>query len=148
MQRILIATDGSPSGMEAVDFGIELAHAEGAEATFIHVTPPVEWAVYPFGPFDAIPNEPPQAEEDEPLRAAMERAAEKGVVAHPVSVLGDPVSQIAAYAGQMNADLIVVGSRGLGGVTSALLGSVSKGLLKHADRPVLVVRAAHAPVAA
>ena len=87
-------------------------------------------------------------EQDEPLRSAMERAAQHGVVAHAVSVLGDPVSEVSAYADRMNADLIVVGSRGLGGVTSALLGSVSKGLLKHANRPVLVVRAAHAPVAA
>ena len=148
MQRILIATDGSPSGMEAVDFGVELAHTEGAEVTFVHVTPPIEWAVYPFGPFDAIPNEAPAVEQDEPLRSAMERAAQHGVVAHAVSVLGDPVSEVSAYADRMNADLIVVGSRGLGGVTSALLGSVSKGLLKHANRPVLVVRAAHAPVAA
>ena len=146
MQRSLIATDGSDSSLEAVDFGLELAQAEHAEATFVHVTMPIEWAVYPFGPLDAIPNEAPAIDDDEPLRLAMERAAEKGVVAHPVSILGDPVLEVAAYAERMQADLIVIGSRGLGGVTSALLGSVSRGVLKHADRPVLVVRAAPAAV--
>ena len=144
MQRILIATDGSDSSLEAVDFGLELALAEHAEATIIHVTVPIEWAVYPFGPLDAIPNEAPAVAQDDALRSALERAAAKGVVAHPVSVLGNPVAEVPAYAERMNADLIVIGSRGLGGVTSALLGSVSKGVLKHAERPVLVVRAAEA----
>lgn len=148
MQRILIATDGSESAMEAVDFGIELALEQGAAVTFVHATMPIEWAVYPFGPLDAIPSAAPPAEEDEALRAALQRAEAKGVPALPVAVLGDPVTEVTAYAESMNADLIVVGSRGLGGVTSALLGSVSKGVLKHAGCPVLVVRAAHAPVAA
>ena len=148
MQRFLIATDGSGNALEAVDFGLELAHEQGAEVAFIHVTQPIEWAVYPFGPFDSIPAETPAVDEDEPLRVALARAATWGVVAHPVAVLGDPVLEVPAYADRMNADLIVIGSRGLGGVTSALLGSVSRGVLKHTGRPVLVVRAAHAPVAA
>lgn len=148
MQRILIATDGSDTALEAVDFGLDLAHGEGADVTFLHVTLPIEWSVYPFGPLEALPDAAPPADQDDALRAAMERAAAKGVHATPVSVLGDPVSEVTGYARTMNADLIVVGSRGLGGVTSALLGSVSKGILKHADRPVLVVRAAHAPVPA
>lgn len=115
---------------------------------FVHVTMPIEWAVYPFGPLDRIPADAPPVEEDEALAAALERAAAAGVRAAAASLLGDPVTEIPAYADSMNADLIVIGSRGLGGVTSALLGSVSKGVLKHAGCPVLVVRGAHAPVAA
>lgn len=148
MKRILIAIDGSESALEAIDFGLELAHEQGSEVSFIHVTMPIDWAVYPFGPLDAIPNEEPAVEDDEALRLAMGRAAAKGVEAHPVSVLGEPALEIPAYAERMNADLIVIGSRGLGGVSGALLGSVSKGVLRHSDRPVLVVRAAHAPVPA
>ena len=148
MKRILIATDGSDAALEAIDFGLELAHEQGSEVTFVHVTAPVEWAVYPFGPLDAIPDEAPVVEDDDVLRVALDRAAASGVVAHPVSILGDPVLELPAYAERMNADLIVIGSRGLGGVTSALLGSVSKGVLKHANRPVLIVRAAHAHVPA
>jgi nucleotide-binding universal stress UspA family protein len=40
----------------------------------------------------------------------------------------------------MNADLIVVGSRGHGAITSALLGSVSRGILAESRRPVMIVR--------
>ena len=148
MKRILIATDGSEPALEAIDFGLELAHEQGAEVTFVHVTAPIEWAVYPFGPLDAIPNEAPDVDEDDALRAAMAKAGSSGVSARPVSILGDPVLELPAYAERMEASLIVIGSRGLGGVTSALLGSVSKGVLKHANRPVLIVRAAPAHVPA
>ena len=148
MKRILIETDGSEAALEAIDFGLELAHEQGSEVTFVHVTAPIEWAVYPFGPLDAIPNEAPVVEEDDALRVAMAKAGASGVAAHPVSILGDPVIELPAYAERMDADLIVIGSRGLGGVTSALLGSVSKGVLKHSKCPVLIVRAAPAHVPA
>lgn len=148
MERILIATDGSDAAVEAIEFGLELAREQGSEVTFVHVTTPIEFAVYPFGPVDSAPDEAPALEQDDALRVAMAKAAESGVTAHPVSILGDPVIELPAYAERMAADLIVIGSRGLGGVTGALLGSVSRGVLKHADRPVLIVRAAHAHVSA
>jgi nucleotide-binding universal stress UspA family protein len=49
---------------------------------------------------------------------------------------------IEAFAAGCDACALVVGSRGLGGVRSRLFGSTSRGLLEHAERPVLVVRAA------
>ena len=42
MNRILIATDGSPSAQEAVDFGLELAADQGATVTFVHVVPAID----------------------------------------------------------------------------------------------------------
>lgn len=53
---------------------------------------------------------------------------------------GTPVSTIVAIARQEHADLIVLGSRGMGGFRSFLVGSVSDGVLHHAHCPVLVVR--------
>ena len=53
-----------------------------------------------------------------------------------------------AYADTIDADLIVVGSRGHGTLASALLGSVSRGVLREARRPVLIVRGTRVPAAA
>ena len=48
--------------------------------------------------------------------------------------------EIVALAEELQADLIVIGSRGLGGVRRALMGSVSDSVVRHAHCPVLVVR--------
>jgi nucleotide-binding universal stress UspA family protein len=55
-------------------------------------------------------------------------------------VVGHPVDEIVGAAGGPDVDLIVVGSRGLGTIKRFLLGSISEGVLRHADRPVLIVK--------
>jgi nucleotide-binding universal stress UspA family protein len=75
-----------------------------------------------------------------PVAEALELATEKGVEAEGELLRGTAVAQIAAYADERDADLIVIGSRGHGAITTPLLGSVSLGVLRHTRRPVLVVR--------
>ena len=53
---------------------------------------------------------------------------------------GDPAEAIRDYEKEISADLIVMGSRGLGLVRGVLLGSVSKYVLEHAKCPVLIVK--------
>ena len=60
---------------------------------------------------------------------------------------GTTVTELTAYADELDADMIVIGSRGHGALTTALLGSVSLGVLRHTARPVLIVRG-HAATAA
>lgn len=142
MKTIVIATDGSPSAREAVEFGLELAAEQGAKAVFVHVAPAVD--VLPTGGFGMSSARPHELTEGDrgSLEEAGSLAAERGIEATTEMLRGDPVDEIVAHADSIDADLIVVGSRGHGTIASALLGSVSRGVLHEARRPVLVVRGA------
>ncbi|HEY3207163.1 MAG TPA: universal stress protein [Gaiellaceae bacterium] len=79
-----------------------------------------------------------------PSAGVVEEAA-AGVVAAGVDVEteileGNPADSIAKLARSRAVDLIIVGSRGRGGIAGGLLGSVSEGVVHRADRPVLVVK--------
>jgi nucleotide-binding universal stress UspA family protein len=143
MNKILIATDGSASAIEAVQFGLELAAEQEAEPIFVHVAPAVD--LMPTAGFGigaaSVPHLPCEGDRG-PLEEAAEIAAREGIEAKTELLAGHPASEIVAYADTIDADLIVVGSRGHGAVASALLGSVSRGVLHESRRPVLVVRGA------
>jgi nucleotide-binding universal stress UspA family protein len=137
MKTILVATDGSEAAAEALDFAIELARDTGAQLEVLAVKPPP--IVSKGGPA------PPVFEVEEPggaeriAAAAAEKAAAAGVRAHPHAGHGEPVDVIAAASESLDADLVVVGSRGLGAIAGALMGSVSHGLIKRAHVPIVVV---------
>lgn len=54
--------------------------------------------------------------------------------------MGDPDKEIVRLSEELDVGLIVMGSRGLGGIRRALMGSVSDSVVRHAHCPVLVVR--------
>lgn len=146
MKKILIATDGSPSAREAVAFGLELAAEQGAHAVLVHVAPTLDIAPMAGFGIPAAQPHPLSAQDRDALEDSSTLAAEAGVSAHTELLTGDPVDEIVAYGDSIDADLIVIGSRGHGAVASALLGSVSQGVLHEARRPVLVFRRAQARV--
>ena len=136
MEQILVATDGSENSRHALDDAVELAAGAGAELTVVYVRhaelPMLGEPVY-------------QRSLSADLRQANEAVAIATGVAHSAGVEaegevleGDPAKRIVELARLRDVDLIVVGSRGLGAVAGTLLGSVSRDVLHHADRPVLV----------
>jgi len=140
MKTIVIAVDGSPASDEAVRFGVELAEEHDAEAVFVHVVPPLD--IIPmngFGLAGALPHEP-TVYDAMMLDDARSIAELHAVRARTRRLTGDTVDEIVAYADNIDADLIVLGSRGHGTLASALLGSVSRGVLSESKRPVVVVR--------
>ena len=144
MKKILIATDGSDSAHEALEFGLDLAAEQDAKAFIVHVAPAVD--VMPYANFGYVaPSVPHEFDEHdrECLQEAAELAAEKGVDVETGLLKGRPADEIVTYADTIDADLIVVGSRGHGAIASALIGSVSRGVLHESRRPVLVVRGTH-----
>jgi len=144
IQKILIATDGSDSAHEALEFGLDLAAEQDAQAFVVHVAPRVD--AMPCASFAVItPTIPHKLTEHdrEPLIDAVEIAEGKGVEVETELLTGNPADEIVAFADTIDADLIVVGSRGHGAVASALIGSVSRGVLHESRRPVLVVRGTH-----
>jgi nucleotide-binding universal stress UspA family protein len=142
--KIVIATDGSDSAREALEFGLDLAAEQDATACVVHVAPSVD--AMPCASFmvltPSIPHE--LCEHDrEPLNEAVQIASEKGVDVETELLKGHPADEIVAFADTIDADLIVVGTRGHGSIASALLGSVSRDVLHESRRPVLIVRGAH-----
>ncbi len=57
-----------------------------------------------------------------------------------VVLTGHPVDPISHYANEMNADVIIMGTRGKGGLADVTLGSTSRRLLKRGTPPVMVIR--------
>jgi nucleotide-binding universal stress UspA family protein len=143
VKNILIATDGSDAAREAVSVGIRLALEQGAQATFLHVYPPPQAVALTPGftefPVEPIAIEVPPANEDPILAEAAAAAAKRSVGSEVRVTSGDAAWEVIAAADAVDADLIVLGSRGHGTVAGVFLGSVSHSVLRHTKRPVLVV---------
>lgn len=147
--KVLLAIDGSDASMSAVAATAALPLPPGATVEVVSVIPDSfapEGAVWP----NVVRVDPPSDREriyDDVSRRLLEigdrlRAEERTI---EVRVLdGRPATKIVAEAARFEADLIVMGARGLSAVRRLLLGSVSSEVVDHAPCPVLVAR--HAKV--
>src|SRR5262245_47811572 len=142
MKRFLVATDGSPAAHAAVLAALELAAAQDAAITFLHVLPEIDLVVPAFGPVVAAPHRQPATDEDEALARAAEIAEEHGVPYTLRLATGVDRDVIVDTAELIGADLVALGSNRHGPVGTVFLGSVSRDVLRRTTRPVLVVHPA------
>jgi nucleotide-binding universal stress UspA family protein len=138
-RKILVAVDGSADAAAALGHAADLARDQHAKLVVLTVVPAAP-------PQVAAPSAvAPTAAETETayeriLRGAVEALpADIGVVTRIAR--GRPAKAIAEIARETGCDLIVMGAHGHGRLHHALIGSTSDAVVRHADRPVLLIRA-------
>jgi nucleotide-binding universal stress UspA family protein len=141
---MVAGTDGSETATQAMRQAVDLARAVGAEMELVSAYEPVpaqrlrderreapedlQWAVNPREDVDAT------------LEAAASLAREAGVNARTYARQGDPADAILDVAEEREADLIVIGNKGMTGARRFLLGSVPNKISHHAPCSVLIIR--------
>ena len=142
-RRILLAVDGSEHSRKAIEQVLALSkEARDPQALEIHlanVQPPLPGDVAGFVAKDAV-----QGYHHEHAEAAMKSAREMlqqaGLSFKEHEAVGHAGPVIADMAQKEGCDLIVMGTRGLGAKSAALLGSVAQSTLEHSTVPVLLVK--------
>jgi nucleotide-binding universal stress UspA family protein len=138
-KHIVVGFDGSKASEKALDMAVEVARKFGARISLVAV-----FDLLPAFPLEAYGLTAQQvgAQEMERLLAVVTAAAKKvqTVTVTPAMENGHPAVALCEFANKQKADLLVVGSRGLGAVGRFMLGSVSDRVTHLAQCPVLVVR--------
>ncbi len=136
LERIVVAVDGSDNSLTAVDWAAQLAGATGAEVVAVHALGLLER----MDTEDPVPAQPNRDEIQRRFEttwcAPLDR---EGVRSRRLIRDGNPVSVVLAVADEEDADLVVLGSRGLGGYPEQLLGSTSTQVAQRSTRPVTIV---------
>jgi nucleotide-binding universal stress UspA family protein len=130
--KILVALDNANVDTHVFDKAVSLAQATGAHLRLLYVVP-----AYDVGYAQPYTFNQPNPQR---LRSLVEQANAAGVKADFTEHLGEPATDICAIARRWNADLIVMGRRGLSRLEELLQGSVSNYVLHHAPCAVLVVQ--------
>jgi YjbE family integral membrane protein len=142
-RRVLLAVDGSPASMQALERLVELRRSlrdgDGLQVHLLNVQRPVSRDVASFVASRSLDDYHQERSDAAlaPARAALDAA---GITSTSHRKVGAPGPTIADTAGALGCDLIVMGARGLGSNTAALLGSVAQSTIETAAVPVLVVK--------
>jgi nucleotide-binding universal stress UspA family protein len=142
--KILLATDGSEESNLAAQAAAELSKDTGSEVHVAYVVPsPAELRGHHLYSEEVMRSVLDQAEGE--ARSLLDEQAERirsggGNVAETHLRTGRPDKEIVRLSEELEAGTIVIGSRGLGALSRALMGGVSDSVVRHAHCPVFVVR--------
>src|SRR5436853_6382047 len=141
VETIAVGTDGSDTAKKAVDFAMDMAERYGAKLVIASAYKPVSEDRLRKEQTDA-PEEiqwsiNPSEDVDETLRAVEEEAKERGLKYASEARNGDPADVLCDIAEDQNADIIVVGNKGM---QRRILGSVPNSVAHKAPCSVMVVK--------
>ena len=146
IKKILVPVDGSEHAQKAVEFAANVAKQNDASVHLLHIisSTKIPKEVEDFVKSERIA-EPPatylQVVGEKILGAAESEAKRMGIKnVEKIVMKGDPAQVIIDYAKEGDFDMIVIGSRGLGGVKGLMLGSVSSKVCHAADRTCVTVK--------
>ncbi len=141
-KKILIPTDGSEFGQDALEQGLDLAQLSGGEVTILYAIES------PYEPFQNYTTQPPEyveklmndykVEAKKVLSRISAEAESRGVQTRAVIVEEHPVPAILEAAKEH--DLVVMATHGRKGIDRVMMGSVTDKVLHNCSTPVLVVR--------
>ena len=151
-KKILVAFDGSQASKHALDHAVNLADSFDAELLILSVVPRVMMPVFPDEGFGAAPITAAQdmGEYQDKMKEIYNKSldeAKNDINDHfPERKIeiklqeGRPSSTIVNAADEFDVDLIVIGSRGIGGITGWILGGTSRNVVENCTKPILVVK--------
>lgn len=123
IKKILVPVDGSVNGCKAVDEALSIAEKCGAELDFVYVASNINKDIPSHIVFDRIWEKLPES-------LAARKHVKSGHVAKCILELAE----------EEKADLIIMGSRGLGLLKGVFIGSVSQKVVEESKIPVMVVK--------
>lgn len=142
--RIVVGTDGSDTAAEAVRQAVDLAKLAGAQLSIVSAYAPVSKRRVEEeregAPSDVHYEIGPREDVNLVLDAAAAAARKESIEVQTHPVEGEPAEAILNVAEETNADLIVVGNKGMTGARRFLLGSVPNNVSHHAPCSVIIVR--------
>ncbi len=142
--RIVVGTDGSETAAEAVRQAVDLAKLTGASLSIVSAYQPVHKrrieGEQQGAPADVQYEIGPREDVNLVLDAAAAAAKKDGIEVQTHPVEGEPAEAILTVAEETEADLIVVGNKGMTGARRFLLGSVPNNVSHHAPCSVIIVR--------
>jgi nucleotide-binding universal stress UspA family protein len=151
-KKILVAFDGSEQSRRAIDYAADMAHTNKGILVVLTVVPKESLPVLPNEGFGSVPVTSTQewADYQDKMKESYKKSQDDALndikarypklKAESILLEGRPSSTIVEQAEKNQADLIVMGSRGLGGISGWILGSTSRRVVESCTKPVLVIK--------
>lgn len=145
--KILVATDGSPASFKAADAAVHLAGLHpGCQIVLINVAPLniLDLATFriPLSGEDLLPKQLQErlTKNSQDILDATAAHIQNPANVEKRSVLGHPADAVCEMAGELGADMVIIGNRGHGKIQRLFLGSTSDAIVHNAPCQVLVVK--------